>query len=207
MSGLALGEYTVHETAAPDGFEPDPDTETVQLGPGDPEAVIGEAFVNSRPILKITGFGYENVATAPYFGGVVAGTVTYTVKLHNYGTAGAELTNSNLTVSANADCTGGNILDLSATLLDADDGLLGGTDDASFTLVCTYANPDPEAITATLVVKYTTNNLERTASVSPASISRLCCDACSNWDAAIPARRFRTPRWSASSRMPATRSR
>jgi len=171
VSGLALGEYTVHETAAPDGFEPDPDTETVQLVPGDTEAVIGEAFVNSRPILKITGFGYENVATAPYFGGVVAGTVTYTVKLHNYGTAGAELTNSNLTVSANADCTGGNILDLSATLLDADDGLLGGTDDASFTLVCTYANPDPEAITATLVVKYTTNNLERTASGSPATIT------------------------------------
>ena len=48
-------------------------------------------FVNSRPVLKITGFGYENVpdGVQPY--GITKGITTYKVKLHNYGTATATL--------------------------------------------------------------------------------------------------------------------
>ena len=168
VSGLPLGRYSVTETAAPAGFELDPDVKTADLVPGDADADLsGDPFINSRPVLKITGFGYTNEPDGDQPHGILAGTTTYTVTLHNYGTAAAELTDSSLVVSDNADCDGdegGNTLDLSGATIAVD------ADSDTYTLTCTYDAPDPAAITATLNVKYTTNGLERTASGSPATI-------------------------------------
>ena len=55
LGGLVLGRYTVDETIAPPGFEPDPAVRTVDLTIANPNAVIATAFVNNRPILKING--------------------------------------------------------------------------------------------------------------------------------------------------------
>ena len=105
------GAYTVKETVAPLGFEKDPDTVIVHLVPagyidmtpgvviGHPDAVITEAFVNSRPIIKITGFGYTNAATGTPTAGVLNGTTTFSADLHNYGTATATLVTSGLVAS------------------------------------------------------------------------------------------------------------
>jgi hypothetical protein len=150
---------------APPGFTPDPDTETVELVPGDTDITIGEAFVNSRSIIKITGFGYTNAATGTPTSGIVSGTVTYTVTLHNYGGAAATLTNSSLVVSNNASCDPDNSLAIT--------GNVGaGSDSATFTLTCTYSGlSDGDVVTATLIVNYTTNGLQRQASGSPATIT------------------------------------
>jgi hypothetical protein len=166
VTGLALGRYTVTETAAPAGFELDDTVKTVDLVPGATDAdLTGEPFVNSRPVLKITGFGYTNAPDGDQPHGILTGTTTYTVLLHNYGTADADLTNSSLVVSDNATCVGGNTLDLSG------ETVLSGMDSTEYTLVCSYDNPDPAAISATLTVNYTTNGLERSASGSPATIT------------------------------------
>jgi len=165
VSGLQLGRYTVHETVAPPGFEPDTSTKTQDLVPGAKDGEITTAFVNRRPVLKIAGFGYTNSAVdaASQPDGIFKGSTTYTVTLHNYGTAAATLSNSSLVVSGNATCTGGNTLSLSGSVA-------VGADSSPFTLTCTYDHPDPAKITADLTVKYTTNGLERTASGSPAEI-------------------------------------
>ncbi len=91
VSGLSLGRYTVQETIAPDGFVADPDTVTVDLIPGDTEASIDDAFVNSREVLKITGFGHERGCRHAYLGRRHRHD-DLTVDLHNYGTADANLT-------------------------------------------------------------------------------------------------------------------
>ena len=62
--------------------------------------------MNTREVLKITGFGYTNSATGTPTSGVVSGTTVFTVNLHNYGTAPAALTNSSLIVSAGNKTTG-----------------------------------------------------------------------------------------------------
>jgi hypothetical protein len=178
VSVLPLGRYTVRETVAPPGYEADPDTETVELTPNvgeenNTDQTIEEAFVNSRPVLKITGFSYTNEAVDPEDqpDGILKGSTTYTVTLHNYGTAAANLTNSSLLVSDNAACVGGNTLDLSGETIAAEDGILSDDDSAEFTLTCTYDHPDPTLIEAALNVRYTTNGLERTASGSEAKIT------------------------------------
>ena len=71
LTGLRLGRYTVDETIAPPGFEPDPDVITVELTLATPNVTITEAFVNNRPILKISGFGYTNDATGSPTSGIV----------------------------------------------------------------------------------------------------------------------------------------
>jgi len=172
VTGLALGTYTVEETVAPPGFEPDPDVVEVTLTEANPDVTISEAFVNQRPILKISGFGYTNVATGSPTSGVVSGTATYTVDLHNYGGAAAVLSNSSLDVDVTGagagtlDCTP--LVPASITGTVAADGDL----DPSFTVACDYDNMDDGAvITATLIVNYTTNGVDREASGSPATIS------------------------------------
>jgi len=170
VEGLRLGKYTVRETAAPPGFVPDPDTVNVQIDLSNPNASISESFVNNRPIVKITGFGYTNVPAAGQTSGIVSGTTTYTVNLKNFGGASTTLSNSSLTVTSPAlpsgsslSCTPASPLALTGTL--APNGTL------TFTMACTYTNiPDNTAITADLIVKYTTNTLERQASGSPAKI-------------------------------------
>ncbi len=89
VQDLVLGRYTVHETAAPPGYLPDPKTETVELSLSEPDAVIADAFVNARPILKLTGFGYENTPEGTPTDGVVSGTTVYSFSLENFGTANA----------------------------------------------------------------------------------------------------------------------
>jgi hypothetical protein len=166
VTGQPLGTYTVHETVAPAGYELDPSTKQINVSPGNPQAVIGDAFVDSRPILKITGFGYTNApAGAPQFDGIFTGTTTYTVNLHNYGTATAHLTNSSLVVSSNASCTPASPQDLSGI------NIAAGADGPSITMACSYDHPNPKAITATLTVNYTTNGFEYHASGSPATIT------------------------------------
>jgi hypothetical protein len=164
VTNLPLGEYTVRETQAPPGFVLDPLPQTVDLIPGHINEAVANAFVNSRPVLKITGFGYTNQPDGPSPHGVFKGTTTYTVMLHNFGTAAAVLTSSSLVVSDNATCTGGNTLVIVGTVS-------AGFDSVPISLTCTYDTPNPTAITATLTVKYTTNGLERTASGSPAEIT------------------------------------
>ena len=173
LSGLRLGRYTVKETIAPPGYEPDPDTVTVELTLANPDQTIGTAFVNVRPIVKITGFGYTNAATGTPTDGVVSGTATYSVDLHNYGGAATTLSNSSLAVSATG--AGAGTLTCAPPSPVAITGTLaaGGDLNPAFAdVVCQYSNmADGAEITAVLNVKYTTNTLERTASGSPATIT------------------------------------
>jgi hypothetical protein len=173
LVGLSLGTYTVRETIAPAGFVADPDTVTVELTPGDTDKTIATAFVNTREVLKITGFGYTNSPTGTPTSGVTSGTTTFTVNLHNYGSATANLTNSSLVVSVvksagtvicNGTGTDGLTRAITGTIAAAATG-------GPYVLVCTYTNlNDGATITADLVVKSTTNTLEREASGSPARI-------------------------------------
>jgi hypothetical protein len=124
--------------------------------------------VNGRPVLKISGFGYTNVATPGVSqpDGIFSGTTTYTVNLHNYGTAASNLSSSSLVVSSNANCgLGGNTLVLDGMQIPA------GGDSGPITMTCTYNHPSPTAITATLTVNDLTNGLQRAASGSPATIT------------------------------------
>ena len=63
-----------------------------------------------------------------------------------------------------ADCTGSNSLVL-------DEVVAAGTDSSTFSLVCEYDGADGDVVQADLVVKSTTNSLERAASGSPARIT------------------------------------
>jgi hypothetical protein len=175
LTGLRLGRYTVHETMAPNGFASSPATVTVELTLAAPDATIGTGtFVNNRPILKITGFGYTNQPTGTPTSGVVSGTTTYTVDLHNFGLAGATLTNSSLHVEATNAGTGALTCNSNPTPFTTPiTGTLdGGASLDPLTVSCNYDNmADGAVITATLTVKYTLNGLEREASGSPATIS------------------------------------
>jgi Prealbumin-like fold domain len=176
LGGLRLGRYTVDETVAPPGFEPDPNVATVELTLADPDATIATAFRNERPILKITGFGYTNEATGTPTAGVVSGTATYTVDLHNYGGAAATLTSSSLVVDVGG--AGAGTLTCGANndpapFTQTITGTVGaGANLGPVTVTCHYDDmADGAVITAALNVNYTTNGLERAASGSPATIS------------------------------------
>jgi len=166
VTGLALGDYTIQETVAPPGFVKDPDTVPVQLNPQNPNVEVTQAFVNTRPILKITGFGYTNSPIGTPTHGVTKGTVVYTVNLHNYGNADAVLTDSSLVVTAPASANlvcGATTPSLTGTIApDADGG--------PYTKTCTYDAQDGDQITATLTVKTDTGGFIRDASGSPATI-------------------------------------
>jgi hypothetical protein len=172
VSGLQLGQYTVHETQAPTGYVLDPSTKQAALTPqnsGTIQFVQGNPFVDTRPVLKITGFSYQNAPDGlPQPDGIFKGVVTYTVNLHNYGTADAtDLTGSSLVVGNASPSTG--------LTCDAPPSFVGATvtvgNDLTKTLTCHYDHPNAKAITAQLTVVYTTNGLPRTASGSPATIS------------------------------------
>ena len=145
----------------------------VELSPGDTDKTIATAFVNTREVLKITGFGYTNSPTGTPTSGVVSGTTTFTVNLHNYGSATANLTNSSLVVSVvkstgTVTCNGTGTDGLTLAITGS---IAAGADGGPYVLVCTYTGlNDGATITADLVVKSTTNTLEREASGSPARI-------------------------------------
>src|ERR671922_243567 len=133
---------------------------------------LTSAFVNQRPILKLTEFGYTNTPTGTPTAGVRSGTTVYTVKVKNFGGASVALSG---TLAATTDsvggtlaCTGGNTKSLSATL-----GTTSPSFEATFTLSCTYTNLDDGShVTANLsALNYTTNSVTRTASGTPATIS------------------------------------
>jgi hypothetical protein len=182
--GLPLGTYSVQETAAPPGYVPDPTAQSVSLSPNDPgpppvnhtDQTVQFPFVNSRPVLKITGLSYTNApdASVDQPDGIFVGNTTFTVQLHNYGTAAAVLADSSLVVSNGAGgtgltCVNAGLLQISQTIA------AGASNSPALTLSCHYDHPNSKTITGTLVVKYYTNvvgdTLERTASGSPATIS------------------------------------
>jgi hypothetical protein len=176
VTGLVLGRYTVTETVAPPGFEPDPVTRTVEITLANPDATIQTAFVNQRPILKITGFGYTNEASGSPTAGVRSGTATYTVNLHNYGGAAAVLSNSSLVITRTGiDGTvtcGANSDPVPFTRTITGTVAAGANLIPPVTLICNYTNVgDGTQIIAALNVNYTTNGLERAASGSPAMVS------------------------------------
>jgi hypothetical protein len=171
---LELGDYSVTETAAPPGYAIGGGTKTATLTFASPSATITIAFVNNREVLKIAGFAYTNAATGTPTSGVLNGTTVFDADLVNYGSSAANLTGSSLvvtftgtgTVTCNATGTGGRTLAISGTVA-ANGGVLDLAD-----LTCTYSGmSDGAVITATLIVKSTTNGVERQASGSPASIS------------------------------------
>jgi hypothetical protein len=169
LTGLRLGRYTVHETVAPPGFVPDPSTKTADLTLASPNATIAVAFVNHRPIVKVTAFGYTNEPTGTPTAGVVSGHTVYTVKVKNYGGDAASASLSG-TLAASTDatsgtltCTGGNSTPLTGTVA------VGA--ELTFTLDCTYTGlNDGAKVTADLNASYTTNGLTREASGSPAQV-------------------------------------
>jgi hypothetical protein len=173
LTNLALGAYSVHETVAPDGWAVDPSTKTASLTLALPNATISVHFVDQRPIVKITGFGYTNAPVGTPTSGVLHGTAIFTATLHNYGNAAATLSGSLAVTTSGATplvCTPTSPIALSGTLA-ADDHAAGGNDDKSFTISCEYNELDTNTVTGTLSVSYTINGLTRVASGSPATIT------------------------------------
>jgi hypothetical protein len=173
VTGLSLGQYTVQETVAPAGFVKDPDTVPVQLDSSTQNFTITTPFVNTRPILKITGFGYTNSPIGTPVHGVTKGTTVYTISLHNYGNADANLTGSSFLVtapaSANLSC-GGLMSGSPPAAATLNGTTIGPGGDATFTETCTYNGTGGEKVSADLIVQTTTNGLVRNASGSPAEI-------------------------------------
>ena len=168
LSGLVLGRYTVHETIAPPGFVPSPLTVTVDLTLEAPDVVIAEAFVNNRPIVKLTAFGYTNTPTGTPTSGVVSGTTVYTVKVKNFGLAPSVLTG---TLEATTDAVSGTLACAPTNPLPLGDASLDPNEEVTFTLTCTYTNlNDGAEVRADLDATYETNGLVRSISGSPASI-------------------------------------
>jgi hypothetical protein len=169
LVGLPLGHYTVKETTAPSGYVPDPSTKEADLTLANPNATISVVFVNQRPIVKVTAFGYTNEPTGTPTAGIVSGHTVFTVKAKNYGGTGASATLSG-TLAATTDassgtlsCVGGNSTNITGTLAPGAE--------LTFTLDCTYSNlNDGAKVTADLNTSYTTNGLARVASGSPAQV-------------------------------------
>jgi len=168
LVGLKLGRYTVDETIAPPGYEADPKVETVELTIAKPDVTIELAWVNQRPIIKLTEFGYTNIPTGTPTDGVVSGITAYTIKLKNFGGADASYSGT-LTVVTNSD---GGSLDCEGDTDISGELAAGGTEEDTFTVNCTYATlDDGSTITASLSeVEYELNDLTRVASGTPASI-------------------------------------
>jgi hypothetical protein len=167
LTGLRLGRYTVHETVAPPGYVPDPSTKTADLTLASPNATISVAFVNQRPIVKITAFGYTNEPTGTPTAGVTSGHTVYTVKAKNFGGSGATATLSG-TLAASTDASAGSLTCVGGNSTSITGSLAPGAE-LTFTLDCTYSGlNDGAKVAANLTTSYTTNGLTREASGSPA---------------------------------------
>jgi hypothetical protein len=111
----------------------------------------------------------------------VSGTATFSINLHNYGLASADLSNSSIVASATGpaggtfSCLGDPAGDPPAPgLSKALTGTIAaGGDLGPITLVCTYTGmPDGKVIGATLNVNYTVSGEPpRAASGSPANVT------------------------------------
>jgi hypothetical protein len=191
LVGLSLGEYTVTEKTAPAGFVADSTVQTVDLLPASagppatsPDQTITQPFVNPRPILKISGFGYTNVATDanPAAGsGIVNGQSTYSVNLHNYGGADALLSGSSLVFSVSnlpsggsLTCDGSAVTNSTSVTVSITGTVSAGGNMPQLQKICTYSHAAGAVISANLTVKYKANSTDptaRNASGSPANIS------------------------------------
>ena len=177
VSITVLGRYTIRETVAPPGFGVDPDTVTVDFIGTALHVDVGEAFVDERPILKLTEFGYTNTPTDPPTGGVVSGTTVYTVKLKNFGGATAIVSGMLTVTVSNAGggtftCSGSGVSDCTLTFSGV--SLAPGAE-ATFSLTLVYSDmADGAVVTAALSASYTTppdTTIVRIPSGVPATIS------------------------------------
>ncbi len=176
VGSLLLGRYKLWETMPPPGWGMDPDVVTIDFTGGELQLEVREPFVDGRPIVKITAFGYTNTPTGTPVAGVVSGTTVYTLRLKNYGTAVASLSGS-LTVTVTAQgagtfsCAGTGVT--SCKLSWSGVALAPGTE-VMYTLTITYVNfADGAQVTADLASTYTTppdSTVVRQASGSPAVI-------------------------------------
>jgi len=175
LANLGPGTYSVTETVAPPGFTPDPNTKTATITSSNPDVVIPEAFVDPRPVLKLTEFGYTNTPSGTPTSGPVSGVTVYTVKVKNFGGVTTDL-NGSLTVtvagagSGTFSCAGNNIVDC---VLPVVTGSLAPLQETTFTLTLTYNNlADQAVVTASLsTLTYRTNGLARNVSGTPATIA------------------------------------
>jgi len=172
-----LGRYTLRETIAPPGFGVDPDTVTIDFTGGSLHVDVGQAFVDERPILKLTEFGYTNTPTGTPTGGVVSGTTVYTVRLHNFGGATGVVSGS-LTVTVSGQgggtfgCSGTGVSDCTLTFSGVS---IAPGGEAVFSLTLVYADfADSAQVTALLSASYTTppdTTVVRVPSGVPATIT------------------------------------
>ena len=130
----------------------------------DPDVEIAVAFVNQRPILKLTEFGYTNEPTGTPTAGVVSGVSVFTAVLENFGGAAAALTGSLVLTGQSPGCAS------TTPISDASFSQPGET--ITVTATCTYTNAaDGTVVTAVLDADYTVNGQTREASGSPAQIT------------------------------------
>ncbi len=187
--GLVLGQYEITETTAPEGFALDDSVLGAEITLASPDATVSTAFVNERPIVKVTEFGYTNTPTGTPTQGVVSGSTTYTISLQNFGGADA-LSSVSLTVSATglssgtvvfvssdgtsvsepasgADCSAGCTVTWSGISLSAN-----SANAATLTVTIEYDEVSGDAIQADLDSTYTTttDSFERASSGSSAMI-------------------------------------
>ncbi len=163
LTGLRLGLYTVDETVAPPGFEPDPAVHPAEITLDDPDFEIATAFVNNRPILKLTEFGYTNEPTGTPTAGVVSGVSVFTAVFENFGGAAAALSGSLVLTGQAPAC---------ASTTPISDASFTPGETITVTATCTYTNAaDGTVVTAVLDADYSLNGQTREASGSPAQIS------------------------------------
>jgi len=176
LTGLVLGRYTIRESVPPPGFVPDPDTVTVDLTRTSPDRSVAEPFVNNRPILKLTAFGYTNTPKGTPTSGIVSGTTEYTIRLKNFGNVSALL---DLTFAVSVDDVGGGSIECSDSTggtdctLEVSDLLVAAGAEVTLTFTLEYTDlPDGALATATLTATYTTglDDFARMPSGAPASI-------------------------------------
>ncbi len=177
VGGLSLGRYTLRETVPPPGFGADPDTVTINFTGGSMHVDVGEAFVDERPILKLTEFGYTNTPTGTPTSGVVSGTTVYTVVLHNFGGATGVVSGS-LTVTVSGQgggtfaCSGTGVSDCTLTFSGVS---IAPGGEAVFSLTIQYTDfADGAQVGASLLASYTTppdTTVVRVPSGVPATIT------------------------------------
>src|SRR3989442_3672061 len=91
LANLVAGTYNVTEIVAPPGFAPDPSTKTATISSGNLDAVIAAAFIDPRPVVKLTQFGYTNTPSGTPTSWPVSGGTVYAAKIEDFHGAGTDL--------------------------------------------------------------------------------------------------------------------
>ena len=127
--------------------------------------MITEAFVNQRPIVKLTEFGYTNEPTGTPTAGVVSGVSVFTAVLENFGGASAALTGSLVLTGQSPGCVSTTPITTPASAQHR------ASRSRSPPPAPTPTRADGTVVTATLDADYTVNGQTREASGSPAQIT------------------------------------